>query len=133
MKEAIYWLNVNLLITAVMWLPYIINQICKQRLAAFGYDENVAPVSAWATRAKKAHYNAVENLVIFAPAVLGFMMLPGADFKVIECSVGIYMFSRVVHYFCFTFKIAYLRTLAFMAGWGSTMYILFKVCELAGS
>jgi len=119
------------MITVLMWVPYILNRLYKQGIPAMGYDENLPPVSEWANRAKKAHYNAVENLVVFAPAVLGYMMLDGADFEVIQCSIGIYMFSRVVHYVSFTFKVPYVRTLALGAGWGATVYIIAKVCELS--
>ena len=132
MNDTIYWLNINLVLTAIMWLPYILNRLLKQGFAAMGYREDLPAVCGWATRAKKAHYNAVENLVIFAPAVLSYMMLDGSNFEVIQCPIGIYMFSRIIHYVSYTFKIPYLRTLSFGASWGATMYIIFQVCQLAG-
>jgi uncharacterized MAPEG superfamily protein len=132
MNDAIYWLNVNLVLTAVMWLPYVLNRLVKQGIPAMGYRDDLPAVSDWAVRAKKAHSNSVENLVIFAPAVLSFMMLEGATFEAIQCSIGIYFFSRIIYYVCYTFKVPYVRTLSFAAGWGSTIYILCQVCQLAG-
>ena len=58
-------------LSAVMWVPYIINTIMVQGLVdAVGYPDNPKPLAAWAQRMKKAHYNAVENLVMFAALVL---------------------------------------------------------------
>ena len=58
-------------LSAIMWVPYILNTIAVRGLVdAVGYPEQPKPLAAWAERLKKAHYNAVENLVIFAPAVL---------------------------------------------------------------
>lgn len=132
MNNAIYWLNLNLAFTALMWLPYILNRLFKQGFAAMGYDENLPPVSEWAVRAKKAHYNAVENLVVFAPAVLSFALINGSDFNVIKVAVVTYFIARVIHYVCYTFKVPYLRTLSFAAGWISTIYILVMICQLVG-
>ncbi|MFT6071067.1 MAG: putative MAPEG superfamily protein [Bacteriovoracaceae bacterium] len=132
MNEAIYWLNVNLIITALMWVPYILNRVLKQGIGAMGYAGDLPPMSDWAIRAKKAHYNAIENLVVFAPAVLAYLMLDGSNFEAVQCAIGIYMFSRIVHYLSFTFKVPYLRTLSFVVNWGATMYVLFQVCSLAG-
>ncbi|MFT6545366.1 MAG: hypothetical protein ACJAT2_002700, partial [Bacteriovoracaceae bacterium] len=56
MNEAIYWLNVNLIITALMWVPYILNRVLKQGIGAMGYAGDLPPMSDWAIRAKKAHY-----------------------------------------------------------------------------
>lgn len=131
MNEVIYWLMVNLLITGLMWIPYILNRLVIQGPSAMGYSDNLPPVSQWAIRAQKAHSNSVENLTIFAPAVLGFIMLEGASFETIQCAMGIYMFSRITHYVCFTCKVPYLRTLSFAVNWASTMYIIFQACLLA--
>ena len=52
--------------TAIIWIPYILNMIMVRGLIdAVGYPENPKPLAPWATRMKAAHYNAVENLVVF--------------------------------------------------------------------
>jgi len=58
-------------ITTLMWIPYILNVIARNRLSdAVGYPATPLIMSAWAERLKKAHYNAVENLVVFGVLVL---------------------------------------------------------------
>ena len=58
-------------ITAVMWVPYILDRAAVWGITdTVGYPDNPKPQSAWARRMKAAHANAVENLVIFAALVL---------------------------------------------------------------
>ena len=52
-------------------MPYIVNLIIVRGLIdAVGYPDDPKPISAWATRMKAAHSNAVENLVVFVALVL---------------------------------------------------------------
>ena len=54
----------------VMWVPYILNMIVVRGLIdAVGYPDDPKPMAQWAERMKKAHYNSVENLVVFAALV----------------------------------------------------------------
>ena len=71
MSPELFYLALVSTFTAVMWIPYILNMIVGRGLAdAVGYPENPKPTAAWAVRMKAAHYNAVENLVVFAALVL---------------------------------------------------------------
>ena len=71
MTTELMYLTWVALLTAVMWMPYILNLIAVRGLMdAIGYPQNPMPLSPWAERMKKAHSNAVENLVVFAPLVL---------------------------------------------------------------
>ena len=64
-------------LTALMWIPYILNMIAVRGLKdAIGYPENPAPLAPWAQKMKAAHYNAVENLVVFAALVLSGAVVP---------------------------------------------------------
>ena len=85
---------------------------------------------AWAQRAQRAHTNAVENLVLFAPAVVILVALHrGTEATVMACSV--YFWARVVHYLAFTFGIPFLRTLAYFTGLGVVFYILYVALQTA--
>jgi len=103
--------------TAVMWVPYILNTIMVRGLVdAVGYPENPAPLAAWAARLKKAHYNAIENLVIFAAVVL---VLNAAQVSnettVLACTA--YFWARLAHMVVYALGIPWLRTLSFAASW----------------
>ena len=51
----------------VCWLPYVLNRTTVRGLMdTVGCPDDPKPLSPWAERAKKAHYNSAENLVAFA-------------------------------------------------------------------
>ena len=104
-------------LSAVMWVPYILNTIMVRGLVdAVGYPDNPKPLAPWAERMKKAHYNAVENLVVFAALVL---MLNAAGVSngttVLVCNI--YFWARLVHLLVYTFGVPWLRTLSFALSW----------------
>lgn len=116
-----------LVLNLVLWLPYILNQIMVQGLVeAVGYPENPKPLAPWAQRAKKAHYNAVENLVVFAAAVLMLNALGiGSETTALACTV--YFWARVVHYVVYTAGIPWLRTLSFAVAWVATVVLVLQL------
>jgi len=104
-------------LSAVMWVPYILNTIMVRGLVdAVGYPDHPKPLAPWAERMKKAHYNAVENLVVFAALVL---MLNAAGVSngttVLVCNI--YFWARLVHLLVYTFGVPWLRTLSFAVSW----------------
>ena len=105
-------------LTAVMWMPYVLNVIAVRGIKdAVGYPEDPEPMSGWASKMKAAHSNGVENLVVFAALVL---IANAADVStagtVMACQV--YFWARVVHVFSYTFAVPWVRTLSFAAGFG---------------
>ena len=103
-------------LTAVMWVPYILNTIAVRGLVnAVGYPDNPAPLAPWAQKMKAAHYNAVENLVVFAALVL-VANAAGVSSDTTVMAAQIYVWARVVHVLAYTFAVPWVRTLAFAAG-----------------
>ena len=104
-------------LTAVMWVPYIINTIMVRGLIdAVGYPENPKSPAPWAVRMKAAHYNAVENLVVFAAVVLT-LNAAGVSNETTVLACQLYFWARVVHYIVYAAGIPWVRTLAFAASW----------------
>ncbi|MGH8677683.1 MAG: MAPEG family protein, partial [Burkholderiales bacterium] len=65
MKTELAYLTLVSTFTALIWIPYILNELKVQGIMeAVGYPEHPKPLAPWAARMKKAHYNAVENLVV---------------------------------------------------------------------
>ena len=109
--------------TALLWVPYILNEIMVRGVVdAVGYPENPKPLAKWAERLKRAHYNAVENLVVFAALVLIAQAI-GMHSAAIASAACVYFWARVVHAAAYTFGIPWVRTLAFVAGFGCQMCI----------
>lgn len=114
-------------LTAVMWIPYILDRIMKWGLMdAVGYPENPKPQSPWAVRMKKAHENAVENLVIFATLVLALQVV-GVSNEATAMACVVYFWARFVHFLAYTFKIPWVRTLAFVVGFGSQVALAWQM------
>lgn len=111
------------LFTGVMWVLYVLNLIGVRGLMdAVGYPENPLPLSPWADRMKKAHSNAVENLVVFAPLVL-VVHLTGTSNEMTALACMIYFWARVTHYVVYTFGIPLVRTLSFAVGFACQMFL----------
>ena len=97
-------------LSAVMWVPYILNTIMVQGLTdAVGYPENPKPLAPWAQRMKKAHYNSVENLVMFAALVLMLNVL-GISNPTTVLACNVYFWARLAHYLVYSAGIPWLRT-----------------------
>lgn len=117
MTPALYWLTLTILMTALFWLPYILDRMLVRGLwptltGGPGDGEH----SDWAFRAMNAHKNAVENLVIFAPLVLIAHVL-GLNAPILGSAAALYFFARLAHFIVYVMNIPVARTLAFAAGW----------------
>lgn len=115
--ELIYLTWVTFL-TGIMWIPYILNLIIVRGLLdAVGYPENPKPLSAWAVRMKAAHANAIENLVVFAALVLVIESVDlNSETTALACAV--YFWARLAHLAAYTFRIPWVRTVAFVIAFG---------------
>jgi uncharacterized MAPEG superfamily protein len=117
MTRELFWLTLTVVLTGLMWIPYILNRIQVRGLSgAMGNPTRTdAPQAEWANRLMFAHDNAVENLIIFAPLVL---ILNAIDYSssttVLACAV--YFWSRVAHVIVYALGVPVLRTLAFTVG-----------------
>jgi len=114
-------------LTALIWIPYILNTIMVRGvLDAVGYPENPKPLAPWATRMKAAHYNGVENLVVFAALVLVANAV-GVKGGAAAMACMIYFWARAVHLLAYTFAIPWVRTLAFAVGFGCQVTLACKI------
>lgn len=119
MKTELLYLVLVTTLTAVIWIPYILDRIAVRGLMdAVGYPENPKPQSPWATRMMAAHENAVENLVVFGALVLA-AHAAGVSNSATVLACAVYFWARVVHLLAYTFAVPWVRTLAFAVGFGS--------------
>lgn len=117
MKPELQYLVYVAAFTGLLWIPYILDRVAKWGLmGAVGYPDNPPPQSPWARRLIKAHYNAVENLVVFAALVLA-AHAAGVSNAAIGTAAIVYFWARVVHAAAYTFAIPWVRTLAFTVAW----------------
>jgi len=118
----LYWLVMTVLMTSVFFWPYIINRMKEHGIwqAVWNPQPDTRPKAQWAERLMRAHANAVENLVVFAPLVLSIQML-GANTATTASVCMIYFIARFAHVLLYTFAVPLLRTVFFVIGWACQM------------
>jgi uncharacterized MAPEG superfamily protein len=118
MTREIFWLTMSVILTGVLWLPYMADRIRVRGL--MGAMDNPKPKakaqSDWAQRLYFAHTNAVDNLVLFAPLVL---ILDSRNISTTTTAIAcaVYFWARLVHAVVYAAGITVLRSLAFTVAW----------------
>jgi uncharacterized MAPEG superfamily protein len=116
MKAELMYLIWVTALTGLLWFPYVLDRTMVWGLAdTVGYPASPKPLSPWAERLKKAHANAIENLVVFAALVLAAQDA-GVSNSATATACMVYFWARVVHAGAYTFAWPWVRTLAFAAG-----------------
>jgi len=117
MSREVFWLVCTVILTGVLWIPYILDR-CKVR-GMMGAMDNPkpgdVPQSPWAMRLYFAHTNAVENLVIFAPLVL-ILDSYQISTPTTAAACAVYFWARLAHVVVYTLGLKVVRTLAFTVG-----------------
>ncbi|MDP2408781.1 MAG: MAPEG family protein [Pseudolabrys sp.] len=117
MSRELMWLTLTVILTGLMWVPYIVDRIAVRGLmgAMANPSRDDKPHSPWAQRLLFAHENAVQNLVIFAPLVL-ILDVMGRSTQSTMIACAVYFWARLAHAIVYTLGIPVLRTLAFAVG-----------------
>ena len=123
-RHPIWSLIIALAIAVLLWL--IFAPWPPGLVDAVGYPDNPKPLAPWAQRMKKAHYNSVENLVLFAALVLILNAL-GISNETTVMACNVYFWARLVHYVVYSAGIPWLRTLSFTVGWLCIVALLLQL------
>lgn len=114
------------IIMAVIWVPYILAHIAQVGpVVALGYPEKTE-MPAWAERLKRAHYNLVENIPLFAIAVMVGEFRDIHTATTAACAM-IFFWARVAHPIATVSHIWGTRTASFAVGWAAVVVYLFAV------
>lgn len=128
MTDALYWLTLTVLITALVWIPYVLNRIMELgvKRTLGNPDFTKMPKAKWALRLRQAHQNATENLVIFAMLVL-ISVSVGESSSSISIASQVYFFARLLHLIVYAMGIPVIRTIAFLVGFSAQLMIAFNL------
>jgi uncharacterized MAPEG superfamily protein len=127
MNAELTYLAMVAVLTGLLWVPYILNEIMVRGVVdAVGYPENPKPLAKWAQRLKAAHYNAVENLAVFAALVL-VAQAAGIHNAAIAGAAMVYFWARLVHAAAYAYAVPWVRTIAFVVGFGCQMCIAWHI------
>ena len=127
MKPEMTYLVWVTILTALVWIPYVLDRIAAWGLPdTVGYPEAPKPQSPWAKRMKAAHANAIENLVIFATLVLVANAV-GISNGATAFAASLYFWARLVHLVAYTLALPWVRTLAFAGGFAAQAIFAWQI------
>lgn len=127
MTPELKYLTLTAVVTALMWVPYILNVIANNGLTtAVGYPPGGLTLSPWAERLKKAHYNSVENLVVFATLVLVAHALDISNAATVSATL-VYFWARIAYAVIYAAGIPWLRTLSFAVAWAALLCLAWQL------
>ena len=132
MTRELFWLTLTVILTGLLWVPYILNRLLVRGLggAMANPSRNDKPHAEWATRLMFAHDNAVENLVIFAPLVLILAQIDYSTKSTVYAG-AVYFWARVAHLIVYTLGLPVFRTLAFTVGFIAQAVLALAILGLA--
>ena len=128
MTTDLQYLAYTALLTASLWIPYIVCQsMTNGLLSPQNYlDPKPRAVPLWGQRANRAHINAVESFAPFAALVLVAQAAGKADATTAFCAVA-FFWLRLIHAVVYWIGLPYIRTLVFTLGWVAVVVLFFQV------
>ena len=127
--EMLTWVAV---LTTLLWLPYILAQINSAGIMkTLTYEADIIPMPDWAIRAKKAHYNSIENLIVFSILVFTAHFLKISNDATVSATIA-YFWLRLAHYPLQILNVPFGRTLAFAGAWLAQMCIAYQILFISG-
>lgn len=117
MTKELFWLTLTVILTGLIWVPYIVDRAMVRGLwDTMGHPfRHERPQSQWAQRMMHAHANAVENLVVFGLLVLITDAL-NVRTALTAFACALYFWSRAAHLLVYALGTPVLRTLTFTGG-----------------
>ncbi len=117
MTPDLKWLAFTAMLTAALWIPYIVAQVkVNGFLTPPNYaDPTPRPLPLWGKRADRVYLNAVETFAPFAALVI-IAHITGKDAATTASWAMGFFWLRVAHATVYIFGIPYIRTLVFTLG-----------------
>jgi uncharacterized MAPEG superfamily protein len=117
MSAELKYLALTALLTAALWIPYIVSQVVTNGfLSGENYvDPTPRPVPLWGLRANRAHLNAVEAFAPFAALVL-IAHVAGKESAMTAFWAMAFFWLRLAHAVVFWLAVPFVRTLLFTLG-----------------
>jgi uncharacterized MAPEG superfamily protein len=118
MSTDLKYLAFTAILTASLWIPYIVCQVMTNGgLKPANYiDPAPRPVPPWGKRADRAYINAVESFAPFAALVIAVHLAGKADAMTAFWAMA-YFWLRLAHAVVYLLGIPYVRTVIFTLGY----------------
>lgn len=130
MTTDLKYLAFTALLTAALWIPYVVAQVATNGfLKPPNYiDPTPRPLPLWGKRADRTYLNAVEVFAPFAALVI-IAHLAGKANAMTAFWVAAFFWLRLAHAVVYLLGIAYVRTLVFTLGFVCVAGIFWEVIK----
>ena len=117
MTTDLFYLACTAILTAALWIPYVVAQVVTNGfLAPANYvDPTPRPLPPWGRRADRTYITAVECFAPFAALVLVAHVAGKAD-AMTAFWAACYFWLRLAHAVVYLLAVPYVRTLIFTLG-----------------
>jgi uncharacterized MAPEG superfamily protein len=128
MTPDLRYLAYTALLTATLWIPYVVSQVATNGfLRPPNYlDPTPRPLPLWGKRADRAHLNAVEAFAPFATLVI-VLQLAGKANATTALLTMLFFWLRLLHAIVYLIGIPYVRTLVFTAGYAMVVGLFWQL------
>lgn len=124
----LYWTVLTAGLASILWIPYILQRIIELGPIETFRDplHDVSTKAPWAQRAKNAHTNMIENLLVFAVLALTIQIIGGGT-AATAIAAPLFFATRAAHYVVYTLGLPWARTPMFLIGLGCQLTLLFAI------
>ncbi len=130
MTSELTYLAYVALLTAALWIPYVVSQVMTNGfLKPINYsDPTPRPVPLWGQRAHRAYLNAVETFAPFAALVI-IVHLTGKSTAMTVFWCTAFFWMRLAHAGVYLMGIPYVRTLVFTLGFFCQLGLFWEIIK----
>ena len=130
MSTDLKYLAFTALLTASLWIPYVVCQVVTNgNLTPQNYlDPTPRPVPLWGKRADRVYINAVESFAPFAALVI-VVHLAGKANPMTAFWAMSFFWLRLAHAVVYLLGLPYLRTLIFTLGYVAVIGIFWELVK----
>ncbi|MEN8196589.1 MAG: MAPEG family protein [Pseudomonadota bacterium] len=131
MSSEIFWLTLSAVNTALLvyiYAPPRVRRIGLKRVFTdpLPGDDPFPEGQEWAHRAYRAHMNAVENLVVFAPLAIA-VYVTGASNEVTTAACATYFWARLLHGPLYVVNTPYVRFPLYMIALAACLVLAWEL------
>jgi uncharacterized MAPEG superfamily protein len=130
MSPELKYLALTAMLTASLWIPYVVAQVMTNGpLSPPNYvDPTPRPLPPWGKRADRTYMNAVETFAPFAAMVI-LVQLTGKANSMTAFWATSFFWIRVGHAVVYLVAIPYIRTVFFVLGYVCVIGLFFELMK----
>ncbi len=128
MTRELFWLTMTVILTGLLWLPYVLDRVMVRGLKATldNPSPRHKPQSPWAQRLYFAHTNAVDNIATFAPLVL-ILDSMGRSTEATAIACAVYFWARLGHAVVYALGLPIVRTIVWTVGFLAQVVLVLAI------